>query len=230
MAPALVTTISIRTGARGGAWRAHVAAFNKRSIAPLPQAGVRLLSGRTDQSDCSPLHANTTVRVPVCVAGSSRLKWQVDRYARHATRFAKALTRACVFSNPTGDGMSKDMGGAIPSAALRVNQRPMVSETPDEYVFSPDAGRLRLTTHTWRAGEKWWAGDFVDYRGIVSILRQSDLLRLDTVAGNRCHVRTYRSYYGDRTVAQLCRRFLTDLFGTPCPTPPASIASGDAEA
>lgn len=114
--------------------------------------------------------------------------------------------------------MTEDKGAslrdrAVPSAAMKVAPHYTVAEEPREWAFSPGAGVLRLTQHRWRENEKWWAGDFVDHRGIVSILRQSDYLRLDTVAGNRCHVREWQSYYGDRTVSRLCRALLTDLHG-----------------
>ena len=111
--------------------------------------------------------------------------------------------------------MTVDNG--IPSAARRVDQRFAVKDEAHNYSFSPDAGMLRLAQHETRNGT-WWSGDFVDYRGIVSIQMEDAYTRLDTVAGNRCHVRNWRRGFSDRTVAKLCRSFLTDLHGAPEPT------------
>lgn len=104
----------------------------------------------------------------------------------------------------------------VPSAALQVNQAgPFVADEPNEWRFSPGAGLLRLTHQTSSIGGEWWTGDFVDYRGIVSIQRERRFTRLDTVADGYCHTRTYNKFYGDRTVTQLCRQFLTELHGAP---------------
>lgn len=118
-------------------------------------------------------------------------------------------------TSPLANGLgSRD---AIPSAALKVEQHVTVEASPDEYSFSPGAGMLRLSRHVATSGGQWWAGDFVDYRGIVSVMREATFTRLDTVAGNRCHTRTWHQYFGDRTVSQLCRSFLSDLHGSPSP-------------
>lgn len=102
-----------------------------------------------------------------------------------------------------------------PAAARKADQHFAVAEAPYDYTFSPGAGLLRLHKHRSDLGGGWWDGDFVDYRGIVSIQREATYLRLDAVANGRCHVRTWQRYYGDRTVARLCRAFLSDLHGTP---------------
>lgn len=103
----------------------------------------------------------------------------------------------------------------IPAAARQVNQTgPFVSEEPQDWAFSPGAGLLRLSKHN-HNGAYWWTGDFVDYRGIVSIQREASFTRLDAVADGQCHTRTYLKYYGDRTVSQLCRQMLTELHGAP---------------
>lgn len=112
--------------------------------------------------------------------------------------------------SPSGSSRS-----GIPSAARKVDQRFKVNVEPYGYSFSPDAGMLRLCSHETSRGEKWWSGDFVDYRGIVSVMRERRFLRLDAVANNRCHTRSWRGYYGDRTVARLARAFLSDLLGEP---------------
>lgn len=78
--------------------------------------------------------------------------------------------------------------------------------------FDPGDGILRLYTKESRLGP-YSDGDFVDKRGIVSIQMENTYLRLDTVFGGRCHVRTWHRAFGNRTVAQLCRAFLTDLHG-----------------
>jgi hypothetical protein len=106
---------------------------------------------------------------------------------------------------------------AIPAAASRVRQNFRIAGDRHEYSFSPGAGLLRLHVVSNSAGN-WWTGDFVDYRGIVSIQMEATFLRLDTVAQGRCHVRTYGRRFGERTVAKLCRAFLTDLHGAPTPT------------
>ncbi len=103
----------------------------------------------------------------------------------------------------------------VPSAALQVNQTgPFVSEEPNDWDFSPGAGLLRLSKHV-GSGGVWWTGDFVDYRGIVTIQREERFTRLDAVADGHCRARTYHKFYGDRTVAQLCRQLLTELHGVP---------------
>lgn len=102
----------------------------------------------------------------------------------------------------------------IPAAAFRVDQ---YVTTQDEYtddMFSPDGGFLRLSKHC-TDGAHWWTGDFLDYRGIVSVYRQAGLTQISTAAGHRLHTRTWRKHYGDRTVAQLCRAFLTELHDHP---------------
>jgi hypothetical protein len=103
----------------------------------------------------------------------------------------------------------------IPAAARKVEQHSTVNEPHEDYDFSPDAGMLRLATHHSSRGIAWWSGDFVDYRGLVTIQMEDTYLRLDAVADGKCHVRTWRRGFGDRTVARLCRAFLTDLFGAP---------------
>jgi hypothetical protein len=103
----------------------------------------------------------------------------------------------------------------IPSEARKVEQRFTVEEEPYGYEFSPGAGMLRLMTHKSDRHGDWWSGDFVDYRGIVSIQMEQKFTRLDAVANGRCHTRSWRRAYGDRTVAKLCRAFLTDLLGAP---------------
>lgn len=105
----------------------------------------------------------------------------------------------------------------IPSAAFKVDQTVTTQDEHYGYAFSPEGGMLRLCQHVTSHGKFWWSGDFVDYRGIVSIMRESRFTRLDTVAGNRCHTRSWSKNYGDRTVAQLCRAFLTELHGAPTP-------------
>jgi hypothetical protein len=108
----------------------------------------------------------------------------------------------------------KSESGRAPAAASRVNQSVRVVDEHQDYDFCPEAGMLRLSTHNNEVG-CWWQGDFVDFRGIVTIQMEDTYTRLDTVAGGRCHVRTWQRGYGDRTVAQLCRAFLTDLHGAP---------------
>ncbi len=103
----------------------------------------------------------------------------------------------------------------IPSRAFKVEQTATTQDDHYGYTFSPGEGMLRLAQHVTSRGDFWWTGDFVDYRGIVSIMREATYTRLDAVAGNRCHIRSWRKNYGDRTVAKLCRAFLTELHGPP---------------
>jgi hypothetical protein len=103
----------------------------------------------------------------------------------------------------------------VPAGARKVEQHFAPEEAGYDYDFSPAAGMLRLTARSGQDGVQWWDGDFVDYRGIVTISVEDRYTRLDTVAGGRCHVRTWTRGFGDRTVARLCRAFLTDLHGAP---------------
>lgn len=105
----------------------------------------------------------------------------------------------------------------VPSAARKVKQDFRLAEEPYGHTFSPGAGMLRLCSHGTSRNETWWSGDFVDYRGIVSVIREANFLRLDAVAGGRCHVRSWLCCCNDTTVAKLCRAFLTDLHGEPTP-------------
>lgn len=103
-----------------------------------------------------------------------------------------------------------------PQAAFRVQQDFAVQDPHNDYAFSPDAGMLRLSQHETAHGT-WWSGDFVDYRGLVSIQMEDAYTRLDAVADGRCHVRTWKRSFPDRTVSRLCRAFLSDLHGAPSP-------------
>lgn len=114
--------------------------------------------------------------------------------------------------------------GAIPSAAKKVGQRFTVNDPRHDFAFSPGAGMLRMTQHSTSSG-CWWSGDFVDYRGIVTIQMEDTYTRLDAVAGNRCHVRTWERAFPDNTMAKLCRAFLTDLHGAPA----SAIETGTAK-
>lgn len=76
-------------------------------------------------------------------------------------------------------------------------------------------GFLRLHRHGGTSGVGfYWMGEFVDRRGFVSVYRQDGLTRLDIVHGGRLHIRTWRKYFGDRTIARLARAFLTELAGS----------------
>lgn len=102
----------------------------------------------------------------------------------------------------------------IPAGARKVDQHYADGGEAYNYAFSPGAGLLRLTQHNAHFGT-WWSGNFVDYRGIITVQMEQEYTRLDTVAGGECRVRTWQRAFGDRTVARLCRAFLTDLHGAP---------------
>jgi hypothetical protein len=136
-----------------------------------------------------------------------------DAFGPRCRRSGRAASRLAPFGTSI-DYRRRDLMH-VPSAALKVNQHgPFVSDEPQDWQFSPGAGFLRLSEHIAPNGG-WWTGDFVDYRGLVAIQREEKFTRLDTVAGGYCHTRTYHKFYGDRTVAQLCRQLLTELHGLP---------------
>lgn len=93
-----------------------------------------------------------------------------------------------------------------------IDQHYRVSELHGDDSFHPGAGLLRLSQHNISSGT-YWSGDFVDRRGIVTIQMESTFTRLDAVVGGRCHMRTWRRAFGERTLHRLCRAFLTDLAG-----------------
>ena len=108
-----------------------------------------------------------------------------------------------------------------PMAARRVEQHFEIEGKYVDWEFSPAAGMLRLTKHEGSFGP-WWSGDFVDFRGIVSIAQESSWLRLDAIGPDgKCHTRTWgrpqngKTRLGERTVIKLCRSFLSDLHGAP---------------
>ena len=118
---------------------------------------------------------------------------------------------------------------SVPSAARKVDQHFAVANSHYDYDFSPGAGIMRLTSHDFRSGgirsgDQWWSGDYVDYRGIVSIQMDDRFTRLDAVVNGRCHTRSWRRGFGDRTVTRLCRAFLTDLNTTAALTKESSHA------
>jgi hypothetical protein len=114
--------------------------------------------------------------------------------------------------------MKNEAGPAVQklsTAKRRVtDQHFAVSETPDQYSFHVGNGMLRMYSHN-DGRDVYWDGEFIDGRGIVSILRQADYLRLDFATGGRCYTRHWDKYYGDRTVRRLCRAFITDILSTP---------------
>lgn len=102
------------------------------------------------------------------------------------------------------------LSSSIPAAAAKVDQHGFTADRFFDDSFSPDAGILRLHDYGTH-----WAGDYVDYRGIVTVYMEGSHLRLDAVASNRCHVRTWQRSYGNRTVTMLCRAFLSDIHSAP---------------
>jgi hypothetical protein len=71
----------------------------------------------------------------------------------------------------------------------------------------------------------YWLGDFIDARGTVTVYRQHDLVRLDFAVGRRVHTRTWRAYFGDRTIAKLARALISDVLAKH--TPEAEIVRGE---
>lgn len=135
---------------------------------------------------------------------TAHIQEAVENMALPSDRATQATPQA-----PTGLGPPV----SVPSAAMKVGQRFTVKDPHVDYAFSSGSGMLRLSEHTTSSGGCWWNGDFVDYRGIVSIQMEDTYTRLDAVAGNRCHVRTWGRAFADNTLAKLCRAFLTDLHG-----------------
>lgn len=93
----------------------------------------------------------------------------------------------------------------------RLDQTFTVKGECSDWSWTVGGGALRLSKHEGSRGEPWWTGDFLDPRGIVTVYRQSDVVRLDYVVGGRCHSRSWHRYFGERTIARLARAFITDI-------------------
>lgn len=91
-----------------------------------------------------------------------------------------------------------------------VDQHFTVSEEHAEYSYSVGNGFLRMREHG-QPGDTHWIGEFFDPRGIVSVYRQDGLTRIDFVSGGQMVSRSWKRSFGDRTIARLCRAFITDL-------------------
>jgi hypothetical protein len=76
-------------------------------------------------------------------------------------------------------------------------------------------GILRLHEQHPVCNTQWWIGEYVDKRGIVSILRQAPdrsfpkgYTRLDAVLAGKLAIRTWKAQLGDRLVRKACRELL----------------------
>ena len=85
-----------------------------------------------------------------------------------------------------------------------------VAEQPSDWSWSLGDGRLRMYVHTSKA-EKYYTGEFVDPRGIATVYRENGITRIDFAHQGRCYSRSWQRAYGDRTIARLCRAFITEL-------------------
>lgn len=90
-----------------------------------------------------------------------------------------------------------------------------VAEVPYDYHFAIGAGYLQLSKHTLNDGDYYHTGTFFDPRGIVDVYRQEDHTRISVCVGGYGYHRSWNKAYGDRTLARLCRAFLTDIVGLP---------------
>lgn len=95
--------------------------------------------------------------------------------------------------------------------ARKLDQQFAVKAECSDWSWTVGEGALRIFPHVGSHGEKWWTGEFLDPRGIVTVYRQGDLTRLDYVEGGRCFSRSWQRYFGDRTIARLSRAFVTDI-------------------
>lgn len=96
-----------------------------------------------------------------------------------------------------------------------VDQYFTVAEEPFDYHYAIGAGYLRLHKHMLDDGDYWHDGTFFDPRGIVDVYRQEDHTRISVCVGGYGYHRSWKKTYGDRTLARLCRAFLTDIVGPP---------------
>lgn len=93
---------------------------------------------------------------------------------------------------------------------MTVDMQFTVKEEASEWSWSIGRGNLRMFTHEAPAAV-YYTGEFIDPRGIATVYRQEGLTRLDFVHAGRRHSRSWQKSFGDRTIARLCRAFITDL-------------------
>jgi len=92
-----------------------------------------------------------------------------------------------------------------------VNQHFTVKDQANDYHWSVARGHLRLFPNKTSRGEYYWLGEFLDPRGIVTIMREQKLTRLDYVLNGTAYSRSWRKHFGDRTLAKLARAFITEI-------------------
>lgn len=85
-----------------------------------------------------------------------------------------------------------------------------VKAPAEGYSYALGDGHLLLSKLETSSGP-YWRGEFLDGRGIVAIYRQSDWTSLSFAHEGRAHNRSWRRYFGDRTIARLSRAFITDV-------------------
>jgi hypothetical protein len=57
----------------------------------------------------------------------------------------------------------------------------------------------------------YWTGEYVRPGGVVDVYRQYNLTRLELLVDGRMCVRTWRRYWGNKTISRLAREFIEDL-------------------
>ena len=95
--------------------------------------------------------------------------------------------------------------------AARLDLHFTVKDEASEYRWSVARGMLRLFEQRTSRDDIYWLGEFLDPRGIVTIMREASHTRLDMVHDGYAYSRTWRKFFGDRTVAKLARAFITDV-------------------
>jgi hypothetical protein len=93
---------------------------------------------------------------------------------------------------------------------MTVDMQFTVKEEASEWSWAVGRGNLRMFEHG-NDPNLYWTGEFVDPRGIATIYRQEGVTRIDFVRAGRCHSRSWKKAFGDRTIARLARAFITDL-------------------
>lgn len=95
--------------------------------------------------------------------------------------------------------------------AENLNLNFAVKERTSGHRWSVARGMLRLHEHRTSRGELYWLGEFLDPRGIVTVMREARYTRLDYVHDGFAYSRSWRKVFGDRTVCKLARAFITDV-------------------
>lgn len=113
-------------------------------------------------------------------------------------------------ANPMTTPDSTARSDSALQGARKPDQHFTVKAVHHDHRFSVRDGFLALSKHEGIRGETWWTGDFLDPRGVVRVYRQKDFVRIDVVLNGTAHCRTWKRFWGDRTISRLARAFVTE--------------------